>query len=66
MLTDEGRALANEYQREYRKNNKEKFQEYNRRYREKNKDKVKGYKEAYWNRKAQEVASDGRQKEVQV
>lgn len=71
MLTDEARALKNQYLKEWRKNNKERVSEYNKRYREANPNIYKKAKERYWNKKAQEMASnqreggtDGREKEI--
>lgn len=56
MTADElKKEYYREYQREWRKNNREKIKAYHKNWRAKNKDKIKKYTDSYWQRKAEDM-----------
>ena len=51
-MDDEARRARREYERTYRKKNRERLNEYRRQWNRANPDKVRSYRESYWKRKA--------------
>lgn len=51
-LSDEAKKKRAEYQREYRKNNRDRINKYHAEWRKNNPDKVKEHIKSYWERKA--------------
>ena len=54
-MTEEAQNKMKEYKRNYYQKNKEQWNNYQREWRRNNKDKVQQYLENYWNKKASEV-----------
>lgn len=51
-MDDEARRARLEYERAYRKKNRERLNEYRRQWNREHPDKVRSYRESYWKRKA--------------
>lgn len=52
-LSEKALQAKREYNRRYKKENREKINEYQRQYRLDHKEKIKEYQEKYWNKRSQ-------------
>ena len=52
MISEEGRQMKKEYNREYHRRNREKINSYQREYKKAHPDKIRIWYENYWNKKA--------------
>jgi len=57
-MSEAAKSARYEYQKQWRRNNREKVNAYQRQWKKDNPDKVKQYNDSYWEKKAAEAAKE--------